>query len=90
MHLLVAQKGLIADGDEAIDLGQSPGDVLFLTAADTEVASIANACEHHGDLNWRIANLGQLMHPMSVDTYIDRTVRHAKLIVIRALGGARY
>lgn len=90
MHLLVAQKGLIADGDEAIDLGQSPGDVLFLTAADTEVASIANACEHHGDLNWRIANLGQLMHPMSVDTYIDRTVRHAKLIVIRALGGASY
>ena len=34
MHLLVAQKGSIADGDEAIDLGQSPGDVLFLTAAD--------------------------------------------------------
>lgn len=90
MHLLLQQKGTIADGDEAIDLGQSPGDVVFLTAADTEVASIANAVSSEANLDWRIANLSQLKHPMSVDTYIDRTAKHAKLIFIRALGGASY
>jgi len=46
MHLLLAQKGTIADGEEAIDLGQSPGDILFLSAADTELAAIAAAHGH--------------------------------------------
>ena len=38
----------------------------------------------------RLASLATLSHPMSVDTYVERTARHAKLIVIRALGGASY
>ena len=42
MHLLIAQKGSIADGSEAIDLGQSPAEILFLSAADTELASLAD------------------------------------------------
>jgi len=91
MHLLLAQKGTIADGREAIDLGQTPGDVLFLTAADTELASIAAAHRARGgDTRLRLASLATLSHPMSVDTYVERTARHAKLIVIRALGGASY
>ncbi|MGV8936860.1 MAG: cobaltochelatase subunit CobN [Allorhizobium sp.] len=91
MHLLVSQKGTIADGDEAIDLGQSPGDILFLSAADTELAAVASACEGPADgASWRLASLMALKHPMSVDTYIERTARHAKLIVVRALGGASY
>lgn len=91
MHLLLAQKGTIADGKEAIDLGQTPGDVLFLSAADTELASIAAAHRGRGTgTRLRLASLATLSHPMSVDTYIERTARHAKLIVIRALGGASY
>ncbi|KQW27518.1 cobalt chelatase [Rhizobium sp. Root274] len=92
MHLLLAQKGSISDGDEAIDLGQTPGDVLFLSAADTELAAIAAAVEARREhrLNWRLASLMTLKHPMSVDTYIERTARHARLIVVRALGGASY
>ena len=38
----------------------------------------------------RVASLMQLTHPMSVDAYVERTARHAKLIVVRALGGASY
>lgn len=91
MHLLLAQKGTISDGEEAIDLGQSPGDILFLSAADTELAAIAAA---HGQgeaaCSLRLASLMSLKHPMSVDTYIERTARHAKLIIVRALGGASY
>ncbi|WP_313529673.1 cobaltochelatase subunit CobN [Shinella sp.] len=91
MHLLLAQKGTIADGKEAIDLGQTSGDVLFLTAADTELAAIAAAHRGRGTVtHLRLASLATLSHPMSVDTYIERTARHAKLIVIRALGGASY
>jgi cobaltochelatase CobN len=91
MHLLLAQKGTIADGKEAIDLGQTPGDILFLSAADTELASIAAAYRvRSSGTRLRLASLATLSHPMSVDTYIERTARHAKLIVIRALGGASY
>ncbi|WP_139812547.1 cobaltochelatase subunit CobN [Ensifer aridi] len=91
MHLLLAQKGTIADGNEAIDLGQSPADMLFLSAADTELASIAAANRRRaGAKSLRIASLMNLMHPMSVDTYVERTARYAKLIVVRPLGGASY
>ncbi|MBX4992401.1 cobaltochelatase CobN [Rhizobium binae] len=91
MHLLLAQQGTISDGDEAIDLGQSPGDILFLSAADTELAAIAAV--HAGGAtghSLRLASLMSLKHPMSVDTYVERTARHAKLIIVRALGGASY
>lgn len=91
MHLLLAQQGTISDGEEAIDLGQTPGDILFLSAADSELAAIAAAHRDRGaGPSLRLASLMSLKHPMSVDTYVERTVRHAKLIIVRALGGASY
>ncbi|WP_276118066.1 cobaltochelatase subunit CobN [Pararhizobium qamdonense] len=91
MHLLLAQKGTITDGEEAIDLGQSPGDILFLSAADTELSSIAGAQRmRDAKASLRVASLLTLKHPMSVDTYVERTARHAKLIIVRPLGGASY
>jgi cobaltochelatase CobN len=90
MHLLVAQKGTLSDGDEAVDLGQSPGDILFLSAADTELASIAGARQASGSMAWRLASLSDLKHPMSVDTFIARMAPKARLVVVRALGGASY
>ncbi|MFD1791798.1 cobaltochelatase subunit CobN [Ochrobactrum teleogrylli] len=91
MHLLLAQKGTISDGNEAVDLGQTPGDILFLSAADTELASLAQA--HRAEPNGpslRLASFLSLTHPMSVDAYVERTVRHAKLIVVRIIGGETY
>ncbi|APO75173.1 cobaltochelatase subunit CobN [Rhizobium etli 8C-3] len=91
MHLLLAQRGTISDGDEAIDLGQSPADILFLSAADTELAAIAAAhAQGSRSFTLRLASLMSLKHPMSVDAYIERTASCAKLIIVRALGGASY
>ena len=92
MHLLLAQQGTIADGDEAIDLGQSPAEVVFLTAADTEIATLAaaHAEERRSLPTLRLASFLQLKHPMSVDAYVERTARHARLIVVRLLGGESY
>jgi cobaltochelatase CobN len=92
MHLLLAQKGTLAEGQEAIDLGQTPADVIFLSAADTEIAALASARRALGRdaPALRLVNLLQLQHPMSVDTYIERTARHAKLIIVRILGGEGY
>ena len=90
MHLLAAQKGSLSDEGEALDLAQSPGDVLFLSAADTELAALAGACASGMQSRWRLANLMQLKHPLSVDTYAAKSVAKAKLVVVRALGGASY
>jgi cobaltochelatase CobN len=43
MHLLAAKPGTISDGGEAVDLGQSPAEIVVLSAADTELAALAAA-----------------------------------------------
>lgn len=95
MHLLAAEPGGINDGSEAIDLGQSPGDIIFLSAADTELSALADAqasviknAPDHPSL--RLANLMHLAHNMSVDIYVDQVIKNAKLVIVRLLGGRGY
>jgi len=95
MHLLAAQPGTIEDGSEAIDLGQTPGDIVFLSAADTEIACLAQAqalrlAEEAGAPSLRLASLLHLGHNLSVDLYVGEVARHARLIVVRLLGGRGY
>ena len=92
MHLLAAQPGGIADGSEPVDLGQSPGDIVVLSAADTELASLAAAHgrQDHGAPSLRLANVMNLSHNLSVDLYVDAVIAHARLVVVRLLGGVGY
>ncbi|MGB0843699.1 MAG: hypothetical protein ACPGVN_03035, partial [Alphaproteobacteria bacterium] len=101
MHLLATQPGQIEDGSEAVDLGQTPGEVLFLSAADTELAAVSDAFSNQQvlgsfqsksetPLDLRLANLMVLKHNLSVDVYCDDMVAHAKMVIIRLLGGRAY
>ncbi len=92
MHLLQATAVTGADVEEAVDLHQSPGEMVFLSAADTELGCLAAAHARLGDLlpSLRLANLLKLAHPYSVDLYLDKTVRHARLVMVRLLGGRSY
>jgi len=96
VHLLAAQPGNFMDGEEAVDLGQTPGDIVFLSAADTELACLATAQgqaepkEVTSGPSLRLANLMHLGHPLSVDGYVDGIIRHARLVVVRLLGGTGY
>lgn len=91
MHLLAAVPGAVADG-VAIDLDQPTGDIVVLSAADSELACLAAARAGLGDAfpAVRLASLLQLTHPMSVDLYAEKTLAGAKLIVVRLLGGRGY
>jgi cobaltochelatase CobN len=92
MHLLAAQPGVVSDGSEAVDLGQTPGDIVVLSAADTELACLAAARAGFGEdfPSLRLANFLQLSHNMSVDVYVDAVISGARLIIVRLLGGAGY
>ena len=92
MHLLKAQPGVVADGSEAVDLGQAPGDIVVLSAADTELASLAAARGTLGEAfpSVRLANLMQLSHNASVDLYCEEIVAKARLVIVRLLGGKSY
>ncbi len=96
MHLLAARPGGISDGSEAVDLGQSPGDIIILSAADTDLQMLSAARQRQeGQTNQdapslRLANLMNLSHNMSVDLYVDGIIAEAKIVIIRLLGGVNY
>ncbi len=92
MHLLKAQTATPEDAGGAIDLAQTPGDIVVLSAADTELACLAaaQARRPQGAPSLRLANLLQLGHPMSVDLYVEQVVARARLVVLRLLGGRSY
>ncbi len=90
MHLLTAQAGALQQEGEAIDLDQSPGAIVFASAADSELALLAGAVDRAGVKDVRLAHLLRLAHNLSVDLWIEKTVAHARLVVVRLLGGPAY
>ena len=90
MHLLASTSGVIDGAAVAIDLKQSPADVVVLSAADSEIASLAGAHDEAKHPTLRLANYLQLQHHLSVDLYIEKTLGAAKLVVLRLLGGTGY
>ena len=91
MHLLAATPGSIDDGTEPFDLGQTPADVVFISAADTELAALSEArAQMAAPPGLRLANLTHLTHPMSVDLHIDACAAQSRLVIVRVLGGAGY
>ena len=97
MHLLATQPGEISDGAQAVDLEQSPAEIVVLSAADTEIACLAAAHRARSATSGggvapslRLASLLRLGHNLSVDLYVERVVRHARLVIVRLLGGRGY
>jgi cobaltochelatase CobN len=77
---------------EAVDLGQTPADVVFLSFSDSDLNALARAYEAAPEPRptLRIASLAALRHPFSIDLYLERVCAHARLVVARVLGGADY
>ena len=91
MHLLAASPGAIDDGTEPVDLGQTPADVVVLSAADTELALLSEARATMADPpGLRLASLLHLRHPFTVDSHLDTCATRSRLVVARVLGGTGY
>ncbi|MBI1980085.1 MAG: cobaltochelatase subunit CobN [Methylocystis sp.] len=92
MHLLPRDLHSLDDAGAAVDLGQSPAEIVFLSFSDSELRLLARLYEQEAAplASLRCASLAQLKHPYSVDLYLDKVARHARLIVVRLLGGKDY
>src|SRR3954452_22695330 len=94
MHLLATEPGVIADGSEAVDLAQTPGDIVVLASADTEIALLAAAqarrrVEDPAAPTLRLAPVTRLGHNFSVDLYMETAAR-GRLGIARVLGGSAH
>src|ERR1700674_1470033 len=92
MHLLATTPGTISDGSAAVDLAQSPGDIVVLSSADTDLALLAAAQQRRRAQNasaprLRLAPILRLGHNFSVDLYME-TVARAPLGIAPLLGGS--
>ncbi|GFE65001.1 cobaltochelatase subunit CobN [Litoreibacter roseus] len=91
MHLLAATPGAIDDGSEPVDLAQTPADIVFISAADTELAALSAArAEMQAPPSLRLASLNHLQHPLSVDLHIEACATKSRLVIARVLGGTGY
>jgi cobaltochelatase CobN len=92
MHVVFRESHGLEETATPVDLGQDPADLVVLSFSDSDLAAFA-AGWRRGRANLpslRLANLIALRHPLSVDTYIERTLSQARGILVRLIGGESY
>ena len=92
MHILATEIASLDEAEAAVDLAQSPADVVVLSFSDSDLSALAAAWQRDADRlpSLRLASLKKLRHPMSVDLYVDNVVARAKVVIVRCLGGLDY
>jgi cobaltochelatase CobN len=89
MHILPVSSGSLDELAQPVDLGQSPADMVVLSFSDSDLSAVAEAWKRGGAAlpDLRLAALRDLRHPMSVDLWIDSVAQHARIVLVRILGG---
>ena len=97
MHVIFRETHGLDESATPRDLGQDAADLVVLSFSDSDLGAFAGGWRAMmadvGDValpSLRLANLAELTHPLSVDTYVERTLVAAKGILIRLIGGAAY
>ncbi|MGQ9871114.1 cobaltochelatase subunit CobN [Leptodesmis sp.] len=93
MHRLAATPGgWNPDQEGVVFIEQTPAPIVVLTAADTDIQTLARAVERlPADFPAiRVANLLNLQQNLTIDTYAEQVLAHAQVILLRLLGGQSY
>ncbi|WP_048645630.1 cobaltochelatase subunit CobN [Nitratireductor soli] len=89
MHILATTTASLDDLIEPVDLRLQPAEMAALSFTDSDLAGMAAAWQAERDAppSLRLAALRDLRHPMSVDLWLDSAAAHARIILVRVLGG---
>ena len=95
MHVIFRESQGLEDSGAPVDLGHSPADLVVLSFSDSDLGAFAagwhrTQSQDAAVPSLRLANLASLKHPLSVDTYVEKTLSGAKAILIRLIGGVPY
>src|SRR5271168_990072 len=92
MHIVFRESHGLEETETPVDLGQDPADLVVLSFSDSDLAAFAAGWRRgRASLpSLRLANLVALRHPLSVDTYVERTLSQARGILVRLIGGESY
>ena len=95
MHVVFRESHGLEETETPFDLGQDPADLIVLSFSDSDLGAFAAGYDRMRRAGTatptvRLANIVALKHPVSVDTYAERTLSGAKAILVRLIGGEAY
>ncbi|MDZ8260079.1 cobaltochelatase subunit CobN [Nostoc sp. ChiQUE01b] len=92
MHRISSTSGGWNQSEGLTFLEQTPAPFVLITAADTDIQTLAAAVTKlpAGFPALRVANLLQLQQQLSIDTYGEQVLELAQVIILRLLGGRSY
>ncbi len=93
MHKIAATPGgWNPETEGVIFVEQTPATIIILTAADTDIQTLAATTLHlpYQFPSLRVVNFLQLQQQLSIDTYAETVLSQAKIIILRLLGGRAY
>lgn len=93
MHRIAATPGgWTPDTEGVIGVEQNPATLVILTSADTDIQTLAATLSSlPPDFpDFCVVNLLQLQQQLSIDTYAENVLNHAKIVILRLLGGISY
>ncbi|MDO5612475.1 MAG: cobaltochelatase subunit CobN [Paracoccus sp. (in: a-proteobacteria)] len=90
MHVVFRESHGLEETAVPTDPGQTPADLVVLSYSDSDLGAFAAGWQGSGLPSTRLLNLSVLAHPLSVDTYADTVLAHARAILIRLIGGQSY
>ena len=93
MHRIASSSGnWNTQEDGVIFVEQSQAPIIFLTAADTDIQSLANSLKilPNNFQKVRALNILYLQQQLSIDNYSDKVLSKSKVIILRLLGGSSY
>jgi cobaltochelatase CobN len=94
MHVVFRESHGLEETETPFDVGQDPADLVVLSFSDSDLgaftAGYERACRVGFQPSVRLANIIALKHPVSVDTYAERTLSGARAILVRLIGGEAY
>ena len=92
MHIVFRESHGLEETAVPVDLAQDAADLVVLSFSDSDLAAFAAGWRRGRKTlpSLRLANLTALRHSLSVDTYIERTLSHARGVLVRLIGGESY
>src|SRR4028119_2263158 len=93
MHKIAATPGgWNPQAEGVIFIQQTPAPIVFISAADTDIQTLAAAASKMPAEfpKLRAVNLLQLQQQLTIDTYAEEVLERAEVIILRLLGGRSY